>query len=318
MKRKQKYIVSTTHIDSHGNSMSKQALESMLKFLNGERKPRVGLEHIRTFPPFGATMNGELIQMEGNHFGVTAEMVFFDKQQYMTLSDGTELAKESFSEGTYPFIECSEEEVNKISIVTDPTNFESSKELEEIYSLLREDAKIDFDTSEQFRKSALPDPEIIIKITGLIATAIGIIKLKVGDKLAEAVGEDLAKFYKLLSRLAIETVKRVKPSNRPKHFVIEYPNADCSIELVVTTHIPDRVLTSMTKEKLKVVAEKLEQLENLNPEKIQFIYNDEDTWEFNYLLSKTGAVIGTIKSFNKRNDLYNKMLEAQNKKKNES
>lgn len=55
------------------------------------------------------------------------------------------------------------------------------------------------------------------------------------------------------------------------------------------------------------------QLQNLNPEKIQFIYNKNKVWEFNYLLSKDGSVIGTVKSFNKRNKLYNKILEKQEK-----
>jgi hypothetical protein len=68
----------------------------------------------------------------------------------------------------------------------------------------------------------------------------------------------------------------------------------------------------LTKEKLKLISDKVEQLKNLEPEKIQFIYNDSETWEFNYLLSKNGSVIGTIKSFNKRNELYNKILEKQN------
>jgi len=49
-----------------------------------------------------------------------------------------------------------------------------------------------------------------------------------------------------------------------------------------------------------------------NPEKIQFIYNnDDDNWEFNYLLAADGSTFGTIKAFNKRNMLYNQILEAQ-------
>lgn len=311
MIRKQKYIVSSTHLDSQGYMMMKSALESMLPQLNGKRKPRLGLEHIRTFPPFGAISNGEVFQGDDKQYYLSAEMLYFDKQEFITLEDGTKLVKEYFSEGEYPFIECEENETTKLSVATDPANFEKHKELNEIYDLVRQETDLDFDTSEIGRKSELADPETIITITTILATTLGIVKSKVTEKLGDAIGEDLANFYKFISKLALETIKKAKPSNRPKNFVISYPNIECNIELVITTHKVDRVLNSLTKDKLKLVTEKVEQLKNLEAEKIQFIYNDSDIWEFNYLLSKTGAVIGTIKSFNKRNEQYNKILEKQ-------
>jgi len=314
MIRKQKYIVSSTHLDSQGYVMMKSALDSMLLQLNGKRKPRLGLEHIRTFPPFGAISNGEVFQGDDKQYYLSAEMMYFDKHEFITLDDGTKLLKEYFSEGEYPFIECEEPETDKISIATDPANFEKLNEHEEIYELVKQESDLDFDTQEFGRKSQLTDPEIIITITTILATTLGIIKSKVTEKLGDAIGEDLVKFYKLISKLAVETIKKAKPSNRPKNFVISYPNTECNIELVITTHKADRVLNSLTAEKLKTISDKLEQLKNLDPEKIQFTFNENDIWEFNYLLTKTGAVIGTIKSFNKRNELYNKILEQQNKK----
>jgi hypothetical protein len=113
MIRKQKYIVSSTHLDSQGYMMMKSALDSMLPQLNGRRKPRLGLEHIRTFPPFGAISNGEVFKGDDEHYYLSAEMLYFDKQEVITLEDGTRLVKEYFSEGEYPFIECEEIEVTK-------------------------------------------------------------------------------------------------------------------------------------------------------------------------------------------------------------
>lgn len=312
MIRKQKHIVSSTHLDSQGYMMMKSALDSMLPQLNGKRKPRLGLEHIRTFPPFGVISNGEVFQGDDQQYYLSAEMMYFDKQEFISLDDGTQLVKESFSEGEYPFIECEEVEVTKLSIATDPASFEKLNGHKEIYELVKQESDLEFDTSEFGRKSELPDPETIITITKILATTLGIIKLKVTEKLSDAISEDLVKFYKLISRLAIETIKKAKPSNRKKNFVISYPNSECNIELVVTTHKADRVLNSLTIDKLKIVAEKVEQLKNFDAEKIQFVYNDNEMWEFNYLLSKSGSAIGTIKSFNKRNELYNKLLERQN------
>lgn len=312
MIRKDKYVISSTHLDSQGCVIAKSALEGMLPQLNGKRKPRLGLEHIRTFPPFGAIMNGELTKGKDEHYYLTAEMVYFDKQELINFEDGTKLVKEFFSEGEFPFIECAVSEVTKLSISTDHVNFDKFEDIEEIYKQIRQETNIEFETKEFGRKSELPDPETIITITTILASTLGIIKSKVTEKLGEAIGEDLSKFYKLIAKLVTETIKKVKPANRPKTFVISYPNTECNIELVITTHKADRVLNSLTKEKLEIIAYKIEQLKNLEPEKIQFTYTDNESWEFNYLLSKNGSVIGTVKSFNQRNELYNKILETQN------
>ena len=278
MIKKDKYILSSTHIDKQGCVIAKSALEGMLPQLNGKRKARLGLEHIRTFPPFGVIMNGEIFKGQDEHHYLTAEMVYFDQQEIITLEDGSHLLREFFSEGEYPFIECADSEVEKLSIATDPANFESHKDINDIYNLVKQETDLEFETTAFCRKSELPDPETIITITTIIATTLGIVKSKVTEKLGEAIGDDLAKFYKLVSRLAIETIKKVKPSNRPKNFVISYPNTHCNIELVITTNKADDVLNSLSKKKLAVIADKVEQLKQLNPEKILFIYNDDEIW----------------------------------------
>ncbi|MCG9880795.1 MAG: hypothetical protein MH472_09380 [Bacteroidia bacterium] len=311
MIRKVKYVIATTHIDKHGCKMTESALESMLPFLNGERKPRVGLEHERTFPPFGVTMNGQIEKRNDEHHYLIVELCYFDQRELITLDDGTQLLKEYFSEGEYPFVECADSETSKVKISTDPVNFDTRQDVAKIYEAIKEVSEIEFEVEEFGRKSEIPDPETIITITREIALTLGIIKSKIPAKLGEAIGEDLAKFYKFISKLTVETIKKVKPENRPKNFVISYPNKDCNIELVIKTYKADRVLNSLTKEKLQIIANKVEQLANLRPEKIQFIYGENDNWEFNYLLSKNGAVIGTIKTFNNRNELYNSILEKQ-------
>ena len=136
--------------------MAKSALDSMLPFLNGERKPRLGLEHIRTFPPFGAIINGEIFKGQDEHYYLTAEMVYFDKQEIITLSDGTKLLKEFFSVGEYPFIECADKEVSKLSIATDHANFGNYSDINAIYDLVKQETDLEFDTHEFGRKSDEP------------------------------------------------------------------------------------------------------------------------------------------------------------------
>jgi len=237
--------------------------------------------------------------------------VFFDSRSILTFEDGTELLKESFREGSYPFVECEPKASTKISISTDPANYRKYDEIKEVADIVARESGLEFETTLMGRKSELVDPETIITITKTVAVALGIVKTKIPEKVGEVISEDLAKFYKLMSSLVVQTIKRTIPKNRPKNFVIEYPNEYCIVELVITTHSANKVLQSIDVEKLASINLKMNLLVNLNPEKIQFIYNDDDEWEFNYLLDKEGAVIGQLKAFNKRNELYNKILKAQ-------
>jgi len=220
MIEKHKYIISSTNVDSQGDRMSKSALEGMLPQLNGKRKPRLGLEHVRIFPPLGVIMNGELIQKDNEHFYLTAEMVYFDEQQIISLEDGAQLLKQYFSEGEYPFRECNQKESDKVIIAADPANFDSHLDFNKIGDLISLETDLEFEIKFISRKSELPDPEMIVTVTKTIAVALGLIKSKVLEKVGEAIGDDLAKFYKLITKLTIEMIKRTKPSNRPKNFVI--------------------------------------------------------------------------------------------------
>ena len=222
--KRHKITVSSTRLDSQGYKMTKEALENMLPYLNGKRKVRLGLEHIRTFPPFGVIMNGEIVQGEDNHLYLNAESIYFDNQSLLTLDDGTEYIKESFKEGSFPFVECKPETVSIIIVSTDPTSFKNHDEIEELSKIVAKQSGLEFNNSLMGRKSELPDPETVITITKTIAVALGIMKTKIPQMIGEAVGEDLAKFYKFISSLAVETIKRTIPANRPKNFVIEFPN----------------------------------------------------------------------------------------------
>jgi hypothetical protein len=311
MEDKQTIILSSTHLDSQGYMMTKEALEGSLKFLNGNRRVKLGVEHIRSFPPFGAIVNGKIVQGKDDAFYLIGEAKYFDSLKTTTLEDGTVLLKECFKEGNKAFWESQVEEITKLEISTDPANFEGRFGFKELMDTLRTDSELDFDEPMIGRKSELADPEFIIRITEILALALGLVATKIPEKLSETIGEDLGKFYKLITRSALEMIKHTIPANRPKNFVIEYNYANYLVELIITTNVHDDVLNAVSKEKLKPIREKIQLLKNLNPEKIQFLFNEENEWEFNYLLTAEGEAIGKEKAFKKRNDLYQKLLTSQ-------
>jgi hypothetical protein len=311
MAEKQTIVLSSTHLDSQNQMMTKGALEGALSYLNGERRVKMGVEHIRTIPPMGAIINGKLVQGKDNAYYLTGEQIYFDKAERGVLADGTVLIKESFKRGNKPFWDSQIEDIHTLSISTDPANFESFTGFEELMSVLQTDSGLDFEKSMIGRKSHLPDPELIIKLTQTLTIALGLGATKIPQKLGSAIGDDLVKLYKLITRAAIEMIKKSLPANRPKNFVIQYNHGKYQIELVITTNSHDDVLNATSKEKLKCINEKIKLLKNLKPEKIQFLFNEEKDWEFNYLLTKKGEAIGKEKAFKNRNELYKKLLNQQ-------
>lgn len=317
-KYSQRIVLSSSHVDKHGCVMTKEALESALKFINGQRKPRLGLDHNKNFPPMGRINNGEVIKGEDGAYYLIGHQEYFDTIETLTLNSGLELIRESFAGENFPFAECEFELKEKVEISYDPVNFESYDKGKEFINDLTKENDLEFEGAEFMRKSEIPDPEIVIRLTEILTIAIGLGLRKIPEKVGEAIGEDLAKFYKLLSKTIKKSAKNLIPKNRPIHFVVEIPIDKTLVEFIVTTRNPDLAISAFQAEILKELKPDIEtSIKSFKAEKIQFHLNQENnnTWEINYILTKDGKVIGTKNSFKRRDDFFQAMVEKQIKKK---
>ncbi|WP_281979323.1 hypothetical protein [Tenacibaculum mesophilum] len=313
-KYSQRYVLSSSNIDKHGHIITKEALESSLKFINGERKPRLGLDHNRNFPPMGRINNGEVIEKDGA-FYLVADQEYFDVSKSATLENGLELIEMSFSDENFPFIECEFEPIETIEVQIDPINLGSFENGQKFLNEIKSESDLEIKGSEFIRKSEIPDPEIVLKLTEIIGIALGIGLRKIPEKLGEAIGEDLVKFYKLIGKTIRKSVKEMNPKNKPIHFVVEIPINKTKVELIVTTRNPDIAITAYKKENIEKLKQEIEtSIKHLKAEKIQFFFNKENKWEINYILASDGKVIGTKKSFKKRDEYFQKMVEKQKKR----
>jgi len=314
---KEKIVLSSTHLDSHGVMMTKEALESGATTINSQRSPRLGLDHDKIFPPLGRISDAKVVEGKDGEFYLIAYKEFFDKQEYSILDDGTTLYKEYFIDGGKPFVESEIEPVDKVEIKTDPVNFESKDSLDEFIKDIREDSGFDFDNKQMMRKSVLPDPEIVVKLTGIIAVTLGIIKSKIAEKVGDAIGEDVERFYKFIRACVIGMVKRAIPINRPITFVFEIHD-EVLVEFIIKSNNPDEVVMAFSSSALADIQDKIKASKDMfYAEKIQFTFSEQKVWTLNYLLTKDGAVIGTKKAFDKRDKAYNglidKLIERENK-----
>lgn len=295
-------IVSTTHVDSHNMRMTKKALENAAQQINEGAVPGVGVDHDVLIPPIGKVVKAQVIKLEDGEFGLFAEQEIFEEKNTVEIRlPSGELAYMDTWSDTRPFIDKYETASEKIEVLYDPVNFESEESMESLENELNEDELIEISTSNLLRKSIIPDPELIMHLSNrAIELLIAHKVLKsAGKKITDDISNDLSNVYTTLRTTMIKYAKYCVPKNRPVTYIIIAAGTP-TIEFVIRTADVTQVFDGITTEYLSTKIKEVEELnKSFDVQKIQFNFGENNEWEFNYLLTKDGKVIGSQES-NKR------------------
>lgn len=299
-------IIATSHIDGHGDMLSKEALEKMVDSINcSDKMIRVGVDHRRDFPPRGRLENAELKEKAGD-FYVEADFVEFEKTEIVEWNNNYLI--QSF-DNVFQFAEVDEEESNENSISIDPNNFNSAIEAKNFSESLK--ANPDFKPKINYhgRKAQIPDPEIIYQFAkaAILYQIVKPTAKKMGEKLADAIANKAEHQVKALAKFIEKSLKelfyRCVPKKRPVTIVFNLPGKP-HIELLARTRDEKLVLKGLRSKKLKTIREEIESInKNIKIAKVQFILNDKGNWNFNYLITHKGQTIGTKEILQKREHL---------------
>jgi len=303
-------ILTSTSIDSDGESLSIEELEEMRDTVNGENALRLGVMHNPIFPPIGQLYNARLKE---NEDGITL-LVADDFKYNETVSeiDGEE------------YIICTHEKSKSFAGIRRDSNLDSIL-LFDYFDFKNENDKKKFERDlmeihnelslgRHIQKAEWNDPQVIITL-GQYFLFYNILK-PIGkafiNKIVEDLGEDFFQQYLKLKNLIIRSVNEFGSNDKPVIMVIQIPSENLEIELAHKVQLKniDEYVNSLQPEILKEVSQKALYYEELfEAEKIQFVLDDENKWVLNYLLSSEGKVVGKPKFFNERNKVYKKMLK---------
>lgn len=296
-----KTIISSTHVDSHGDMMTLEALEQLRDKINSGRKVRFGVDHNKEFPPKGYVSNALISEKNGFHY-LEAEYVEYENKQNVSWDDSLQI---EFFDYDTPFVEVEKEAPTITEFSVDPNNF-SDREQYKKYLKEMKAIGFEFKYHDHFRKALVSDPELIIKLAcgtilyHLVKPTLEKIGEKVSDKLSGEVIKKGKQFYEFIYQAVLKLSYYAIPKTRPLFIVFEI-NGEPQIELIVKTRNPDLVLKSLQERKLKPVREEIESLcMKVDVDKIQFKLNDKGKWKFNYLLTKQGASLGKKETIKKR------------------
>lgn len=308
---KEKVVVATTHLDRHFMKITREALEGAAEELNaGGRLPSM-IEHDQTLPPFGKTLKAWVEPRDDGEFQLVVERETFEEILWTELGDGTKIFKQESATDRLPFVDRYADVAGDLFLSYDWMNFDSKSDIKAFIEEIKSESGAEFTANVFGRKSLIPDPEFIIgiaKVIGAYLVARNVLN-KVGDKVLELAADDAAKFYEFVKASVVSAVKYARPKGRPVTYVF-VARGNLTLEFIARSSDADLVISAVSLERLEAALSQARfYFESLGAVKIQYLLNSDGKWEFNYLLTDTGAVIGTEKSLRSRAKRFELLVE---------
>ena len=309
-----KGIVATTKVDAHKMRIAKEDLEEMAHAINeDECVPSFSIEHDLTVLPIGKVYKAWVDSFDDEDYALHAEQEIFENISFITRNGEKYIVLKSDIDDR-PFASDIFSNNERLIIGTDFINFESHEKSKEFLEILK--SEFDIDIQPISRKSAIPDPQLVFQLVEssvvylLIYLCSKQVVERVGDALVDTALTEAKNLYALIKKTIKTGSKYILPKNRPVTYVYRGSN-DYVIELIVRTTNPDIAISAISEEKLKEAMDKIDSIKGLFSKirKVQLVYNELDSkWEFNYLTTETGEVIGTEQSYEKTIKLKEKYL----------
>lgn len=299
-------IVATTHIDRQFTQISKEALEDAADQVNRGSRPLLTVEHDPTLPPFGKGVKASVEPCDDGHHQLVVEHEVFDEVLWTDLTDGSKLFRQESATDTLPFSDRYSELPDDPFISFDPVNFGSQSDYVAFIDDIKRGSNVEFSISSFGRKSLIPDPELLVGITKTSAGYLLAKKIleKTADKVLDLAADDLAKFYAFIRAIVTSAVRYMTPKGRPITYIFVL-RTDPRIEFIARSADSNLVMSALTLERLESALSQASFYRSiLGAVRIQYLLNTNGEWEFNYLLTGTGAVIGTEKSLSRREKAF--------------
>jgi hypothetical protein len=310
----EKVIIRSSTIDRHGDYIPLKMMQDYVITVNGDQKMRYLANHRRDIPPIGYFDNAE-IQKLNNIYHTLVEPISFKNRIIAPWDDN--LVIEDAGEPVF-FIKRDDGEMDTFRIAVDKNNFTTELELRETGRQLMELYNKPVALQLNMRKTMLPDPQVVITLAQYSLILYPLLKpflSKIGEKIAEDIADDVYKTCKsnvkgVVNKLS-NTIRLIRPNMVPKDKVLltifEIPG-DPYIELQIKSDDSIKIEKGLTAKNLLRIHQKIKDFQQLlDISEIYFFLNTKNKWDFSYLLTKEGQVVGTRTAFKKRDKLVTRI-----------
>ena len=308
--------VATTHLIQRGEfpiRMTREALESGVRQMNGDRAIPITVEHDPFCMPLGKTVEA-WVEPLGDEFALMSRSFVDDEANTLTHEkSGVEIAYLGFEEAPKPFVRrFGTEDETQFSIQIDSVNFASKQEVDEFgMDVSRIDSRITCRDTGRFAFG--PEPIILFVLSNLdwgAALAIGVWTFNRIEKFVRyTVDESLRKVGDEVSDIISDKIKDVIRAYRNRQVADERPilvqivvRGDTDLILLARIESEEE-FSGINLEKLTAVIEDVGDLLQ-NAEEATFAQVGENDWEFLYLKTRSGEVIGTAECYAKSKEKF--------------
>jgi hypothetical protein len=285
-------LIASTRLDAHGYLITEQALQELAAQIH-EQPIRMTTEHDRTQPPWGRMAAARVIRAEDGELELWGRPERLVEEGLLTLPDGAACYSVfGFPGDNRPLAAKSRADPNVLHLEYDPVNFESP-EASLLYVMELKDVA-NFESSLISRKSMIPDPLLIVQLPAVIVIGdlARRIVAKVGDRVGEAVGDDVTRIYLFATRAPIRLLQLARPKGGPVTCIYEVHDG-LSVSFAVRGNDARTFEQAVDLERFRELYGRAQELrDSLAATEVQYLYSGERGWELNYLITASGTVIG--------------------------
>jgi len=164
-----KGIAATTKIDLHNTRLTKESLDEAAHAINSAtHAPSFGVDHDWSIMPIGKVVMASVEKLDEEDYALYVEQDLFES--YTAVMNGQKYIMLKSLVDDRPFSIDQEEVTGKLLVQTDPVNFESYETMREFFSNISDE--YDVETGQVMRKSAVPDPVLLINLAQTTISAL--------------------------------------------------------------------------------------------------------------------------------------------------
>ncbi|MYN67644.1 MAG: hypothetical protein F4X11_21880 [Acidobacteria bacterium] len=289
-------------------SIAKEAIESFVDQVNGERALALVVEHDPLCMPVGKTKEA-WTEAVGGEYAAMARIHIEDGARGMThVKSGAKLVCLSFAEAPKPFVnEVKQGEHNSVAIRVDRANFESPKSRDDFMEAVK---RIDdgIVREEMGRRSIVPEPLIQFVVSNVnlgVALAVGLWMFKRAEKFVRyTIDETLRKTADEISDTLSAKIKEVVRAYSSRQTT---DDRAVLTEVVIPSNVTVILITKTNRCEefseidLKNVVAEMEQYGDLlrQAQEVTFFRTGTNDWTLQHLKTRAGEVIGTLECYNR-------------------
>ena len=295
----EKVVIATTNVIG-GIRLTRESLVGAAESINGDKAPRLNLEHDPHYVPLGKARAAEVVDLEEESVMAVVNDDTHFASTTMHEPTGNRIVEVTFPNDERPFIQHEKESFKApITITADSSNFDNLGDFRRFLHAKDKEGDVDA-TSSMVRRSLTPEPLIQFGVSEAVLTGvltwlafrgekflrytIDETARKMGDTISDKLNEKLKKWLGIYNDLRSTDDREVT-----SHVII---NVEPQVHLLTRSHDIDQCTQIGIDSLCRQMELRKDLLEDADSITFARTAKDEE-WKFLYITTKSGKVITT-------------------------